>query len=141
MVFVGGLDLSLSRDASAFVVCDVYQAALLAQRLSRQGVPSNAIHLVPSVLQEMASATLDAFRDSTLDLFPNADLIADLKSLRVKEYSTGRSSRLESPRKSGDEGSGTRHGDTASAWGLSLLGAKHVQPASAAHLGSLGLSA
>jgi hypothetical protein len=119
------------------LVADVYQAELLCQRLRRAGVPATGIHLVPSILQNVASATLDAFRDSTLDLYKHGDLLADLKMLRVHEYRDGRAFKLESPRRNTEAGEGTRHGDAASALGLALYGARWAQPATAGHLGSL----
>jgi hypothetical protein len=63
-----------------------------------------------------------------VDLYAQPDLIADLKQLRVREYRDGKAFRLESPRKSTDEGGGTRHGDAASAFALAAWAARRVSP-------------
>lgn len=111
---------------------DAWQAELLCQRLAAQGVPIQPVQGTATVAQETATALLNAFRARNIDLYPHAELLADLGNLRVVER-TGIAAgfRLVSPR--GNE-TGTRHGDLASALQLALLAAnrgrmigQHVQ--------------
>ncbi|MDZ4688505.1 MAG: terminase large subunit [Planctomycetaceae bacterium] len=109
------------RFGSALVAADPYQAVMLLQSLSRTRrtveVPATAENL-----RGMASSLLDAVQDRTIDLFPDATLQADLRSLRVVEKSYG--IRLEAPRRKG--GQGTRHADTASALQLAVFAARRL---------------
>ena len=120
----------------ACVAFDPYQAEYLGQRLVKAGVPAVPIHQSGTTLQAMATATLDAFREGLIDLFPHDDLVADLKALRVVEKSYGY--RLTSPhRKEGE--SGTRHGDCATALQLALHVARGLKTPTVASRGSLVL--
>lgn len=111
----------------AQVAFDVWQAEYLAQRLQRQGIRTEAVPFTASRLQEMTTATLDAFRERRIELYPHADLLSDLRSLRVVEKSYGY--RLESPRRG--DGDGTAHGDTATALAIALRTARHLRASSA----------
>jgi hypothetical protein len=98
------------------VGCDPHQAAYLIQRLQQVRVPAEPVDFVGSNLKAMAEATMSAFTERLIELWPEPSLLADLRNLRVVEKSYG--VRLESPRKSGGEG--TRHGDTATALSIAL---------------------
>ena len=106
----------------SLVACDPWQAALLIQRLQSRGVPMEAVPFSGPNLSAMASATLDAFTQRTLELYDDPALLADLRALRIVERTQG--IRLESPRVSA--GSGTRHGDAATALSLALHAARRV---------------
>ncbi len=108
----------------SLVSCDQWQAEYLLQRLASKGIRVDACHFTGPTLQEMAVATLDSFREQRLDIFDHADLIADLKHLRVVEKSYGY--RLQSPR------SATRgHGDASQALSIALRAARRLQVGSA----------
>lgn len=98
---------------------DPWQAEFLAQRLTRNGVYCDPVHFTSSNLQAMAAATLDAFREKTLQLFPHEELIQDLKAMRVVERSNGY--RLEMAK------GGTEHGDAAQALALALQGSRAIR--------------
>src|SRR5262249_36755190 len=100
---------------------DVWQAEFLGQRLHKAGLSVDPVAITPKVLQEIASATLDAFRERQIDLFRHEALLTDLRALQVVEKSYGY--RLTSPRN--DDG----HGDIASALGLGLLAVKDIRSA------------
>jgi hypothetical protein len=93
------------------LVSDPWQAEQMIQRMSRRMQVSSVPFTGPN-LQAMASGMLDVFREGVIDLFPDDDLVADLRELRISERSYG--FRLESPR--GDRG----HGDSATALTLAV---------------------
>ncbi len=106
---VVGIDRRLVLDR---IGCDVWQAAYLIERLGKQGLPIQGIDFTGSNLRSMCSATLEAFSEANIDLYPDPLLLADLRALRVVEKSYGL--RLESPR--GPQG----HGDAATALAIAL---------------------
>lgn len=112
------------------VAFDPWQGAYLAERLHRAGVAMVPVQPTGANQQSMATATLEVFREGQIDLFDEPDLLADLRALRVVERSYGW--RLESPRANGGQETGTRHGDTAAALMLALLGARRYRAESAA---------
>src|SRR5690606_7632514 len=59
---------------------DPFQAVLLAQELARE-IPVHEVPFVPANLDAMARALLSAFRDRTIHLFDDPDLIRDLGRL------------------------------------------------------------
>ena len=71
-------------------------------------------------LQAMATATLEVFNSLAVRLYPEEQLLSDLRKLRVIEKSYG--FRLESPRDA------TGHGDLATVFLLALLGARDLKP-------------
>lgn len=105
------------------VAFDPWQAEYLAQRLEAQRITTEPVNFVPTSLQEMATATLDAFRERQIELYDHPALLADLRALRVAEKSYGY--RLESPRQS--SGDGTHHGDTATALAIALKACRQIQ--------------
>lgn len=105
------------------LAADPWQAELMTQRLQQAGVPVEGVNFSGPNLQAMATATMDVFRESLIELFDHGDLVADLRRLRIVERSYG--FRLESPRMKHDgEIQGTRHGDCATALSLALLMAR-----------------
>ncbi|MBU4271357.1 MAG: hypothetical protein KKE86_07630 [Planctomycetes bacterium] len=105
----------------AAVAVDPSQAEHLLELLERDGVP--VIRTVQSTgsLQQQAVALLESFQERTIDLFPDADLLADLKRLQVKD--SGMKIRLVSPESKSTE-TGTGHGDLASALSFAVALAK-----------------
>ncbi|HQU46090.1 MAG TPA: terminase large subunit [Pirellulales bacterium] len=97
---------------------DVSQAEYLSERLSKSGVPTQAVDPTSTNMRGMAAVTLEAFNQQLLSLYPQEQLLADLRALRVTEKSYG--IRLTSPR--GPSG----HGDSATALSLALLAAKRL---------------
>jgi hypothetical protein len=84
--------------------------------LGKAYVPVEPVPFVPSNLQGMATATLEAFTGRQIDLYRHDQLIADLQGLRLEEKGYG--TRLASPR--GPSG----HGDCATALALALHAAR-----------------
>jgi phage terminase large subunit-like protein len=108
------------------IACDTSQAVHLVQRLQSRNLPAALIAPSTVNVRLMAEATIAAFRDELLDLHDSSeDLITDLCNLRMVEKSYG--VRLESPRKKSG-GSGTAHGDTASALQLALFALNGIEP-------------
>jgi hypothetical protein len=100
----------------ARLAVDPWQAELLMTRLSKAYIPVEPVPFVPSNLQGMATATLEAFTGRQIDLYRHEQLIADLQGLRLEEKGYG--TRLASPR--GPAG----HGDCATALALALHAAR-----------------
>lgn len=96
----------------AAVGADPWQAAYLIERLRKRGVPIEPVDPTGNNLKSMCSATLEAFNEANIELYPTAPLLADLRALRVVEKSYG--VRLDSPR--GPAG----HGDAATALSIAL---------------------
>jgi phage terminase large subunit-like protein len=92
---------------------DPWQAAYLGERLVKKGIGAVPVDPVPLNLKQQATYTLEAFSERQIELYPDVDLLRDLRALRVVERQYG--VRLESPR--GPAG----HGDTASALALAVL--------------------
>lgn len=95
---------------------DPFQAALMAQRLTRRGVRMDEVAFVGKNLDAMASGLLEEFTARNIDLYPDPPLLADLRRLRIAEKSYGH--KLEATR---DE---TGHADRATALTLALFGAR-----------------
>jgi hypothetical protein len=95
---------------------DPWQSEYLAQRLAAQGVPLECVPFVPATLKAMATFTLEAFSERAIDLYPDGDLLNDLRAVRAVERQYG--VRLESPR--GPSG----HGDAAASLSLALYAAR-----------------
>jgi Phage Terminase len=106
------------------VAVDPFQAELLVQRLQRRGIPIYTLDQTGITLQAQASAVLDGFRERIIDLYPQDQLLADLKGLRVAARNYG--FRLISPHATGTETHATQHGDTATGFSLAMLAAKRV---------------
>jgi phage terminase large subunit-like protein len=104
------------------VTADPWQAELMLQRLSRQGVPCEGLQMSGTTLQGLATAMLTEFRGRTIDLINDPTLAADLRNLRVASRSYG--FRLESP--TGGNHNGTPHGDTATALALAIRAARQA---------------
>ena len=102
------------------VFYDPWQATHLAQRLRRASVRMQEVTFVGPSLQAMATATLEVFNSLAVRLYPEEQLLSDLRKLRVIEKSYG--FRLESPRDA------TGHGDLATVFLLALLGARDLKP-------------
>jgi phage terminase large subunit-like protein len=68
---------------------DPSQAALMAQRLTRRGVPMREIPFVGKNLDRMATSLLEIFRSRAIDLYRDEKLIRDLQRLSIVEKSFG----------------------------------------------------
>ena len=97
---------------------DKWQAAHLLQRVRQCGVSATGVDFTGTSMMTMATEILTAFRESRIELYPQPDLLADLRELRLKE--TNRGTRIESPR------STRGHGDAATAFVLALYGLKGI---------------
>ena len=104
--------LSLNEEFHFQIGCDPWQAQLLISRLQKQNVQIEAVDFTGNSLKGMCSAMLDAFNEKNLAIYPDPNLIADLRALRIVEKQYG--VRLESPR--GPNG----HGDAATALSIAL---------------------
>ena len=94
------------------VFYDPWQAEYMAQTLRNDGVRMEPMPFTGQNLTKMASVLLETFRSRRIDLYPDAQLIADLERLSIVERSYGY--RLESTR---DE---TGHADRATALAIAL---------------------
>lgn len=119
------------------VACDPYQAAYLMQRLRKVGLNCPDAAQTGMQLQYQAQAVLSAFNDDQIDLYREADLLADLKQLQIAERRAF-GFRLVSPRRT--ETHGTRHGDTATALSLAAWASARLRTRAAEYPGSLVLS-
>jgi phage terminase large subunit-like protein len=106
----------------AAVAFDPYQGEHLAELLERAGVPVIRTPQTSVSLQEQATALVEAIQQRSIDIFPNDDVLADLKRLQIRD--TGLKIRLVSPEATGD-GAGTGHGDVASALSFAVALAKN----------------
>jgi len=111
------------------VGADPWQAAYLIERLRKQGVPIEPVDFTGSNLKSMCTATLEAFSEGQIQLYPDPQLTADLRALRVVEKSYG--VRLDSPR--GLNG----HGDAATALAIALHLAKSKNRYPIQHVGGI----
>jgi phage terminase large subunit-like protein len=102
------------------ILADQWQAAQLVQGLQKDGLPAESVAYTLAVLTEVATCAIERFRDRSIRLWRDAQLVKDLVRLRLEERAGGY--RLVSPR--GADG----HGDSVSALLLALLGAKRSPP-------------
>ncbi|MEQ8790250.1 MAG: terminase large subunit [Pirellulaceae bacterium] len=107
----------------AGISLDPHQGEHLAELLQRDGVPIIPTPQTPNSLQEQATTLVEAFQQRTIELYPDDDLAADLKTLRIQDKGT--KVRLLSPEKKTDDGAGTAHGDLASALSFALVCVKN----------------
>lgn len=98
---------------------DPHQAGYLIERLQKRGVAIAEAHQLAQNLKSQCAATLEAFAQDLIDIYADADLLHDLRNLRVKEMNYG--VRLDSPR--GVSG----HGDAATALSICLHLAKTAE--------------
>jgi hypothetical protein len=98
---------------------DPFQAALMAQRLRRQGVRLEEVVFSGQNLDALASGVLEVFKAREIDLYPEPELAQDLAKLRLVERSYGY--RLEAAR----DASG--HADRATALALAVLGSRRLR--------------
>lgn len=102
----------------AAVFYDPTNAGLLAEQLRAAGVPMVEVSFSsPANLAAMAEAVTNSFNDGMVDLYPDKDLLRDLRTMRIKETHYG-GVRLEFPRDRHG------HGDIGTAFALALLGTK-----------------
>jgi phage terminase large subunit-like protein len=120
----------------AVVGYDPSQAEYMGQRLRKIGVPAQSIPPGPKFQQASASELLQAFKEKRIDLYRDPTLLADLRTLRIKETQYGY--RLIAPKTKDDVATG--HADTASALQIALFCARRAESSNAAHVGSLVLS-
>jgi hypothetical protein len=92
------------------IAFDAAESRLMVQRLYRQGVPAVKYDPVPKNLTTMVDVTFQMFRDGLIDLFPNAELMADLCKLTILDRGNVR--KFESKRDS------SGHADTAFAFAI-----------------------
>lgn len=111
----------------AGVALDPHQGEHLIELLERENVPVMRTPQTVASLQDQATALVEAFQQRTIDLFPDDDLLADLKRLQVKD--SGLKIRLVSPELTRDDGAGTGHGDLASALSFAIALAKNQEGA------------
>jgi phage terminase large subunit-like protein len=117
------IDLHKRLNLSAVAV-DPFQAEMLVQRLQRKGIPIYTLSMTGITLQAMASAVTDVFREKSVDLYPDDQLLADLRGLRIADRNYG--FRLVSPRATRMDTHATQHGDTATGFSLAMLAAKRA---------------
>lgn len=99
---------------------DPHQAQLLAERCRASGISMHEVPFTGSNLALMASALLERFASSSIELFPDEALLGDLRRLKIIVRNYGY--RLDSAR------GPTGHGDRATALALAVLGARRCPP-------------
>lgn len=97
------------------VAFDPWQSEYLSQRLTDAGLPCLQVPMVARNLQAMATSLTEAFSERVIQLFDDAALLADLRSLRVVEKQYGW--RLDPVRNSDG------HGDRGVALAIGLFAA------------------
>jgi phage terminase large subunit-like protein len=121
-VSIDAVEKSIARAHARFnfaaVACDRWESSLLAERLRTGGIPAATIDATGSNLKEQAAELMRVFGDGMVDLYPDENLLRDLRAARVTEKSYG--FRIESPRDAAG------HGDTLSAFNLALLAARRL---------------
>jgi phage terminase large subunit-like protein len=118
-------DLLADHERYNFLWCgyDPFQAELMAQRLTRAGVPMVEVPFVGKTLDLMARELMQAFRNRRVAMYDDPQFIADLFRLRITEKSYGY--KLDS---ASDE---TGHADSAIAFSIVLpvaLEASQLEP-------------
>jgi hypothetical protein len=108
--------LDLHARFSCPLALDPWQGAYLFERMTKAGIRCESTDPTPVNLRGMATATLEAFSERLLALYPHERLLGDLRALRCEERQYG--VRLTSPR--GPSG----HGDAATALSIALHAAK-----------------
>ena len=68
---------------------DPWQAAYLIERLKKRGVMIEPVDFTGNTLKSMCSAVLESFSEGRLELYPDPQLLTDLRNLRVVEKSYG----------------------------------------------------
>lgn len=109
----------------AGIAADPHQAEHLIELLEKDRIPISGRSQNVNTLQEQAQRTLEAFQERMIDIYHHPDLLADLKSLRIKE--TGTRIRFICPERAETDDSGTAHGDLASALSFAVAIAAEKQ--------------
>jgi phage terminase large subunit-like protein len=68
---------------------DPFQCALMAEQLAGLGIPMYPVPFTPTNLDAMARALLSAFRDRSIHLYRDPDLLRDLSRLSIVERPAG----------------------------------------------------
>ena len=68
---------------------DPFQAEYMAQRARLVGLESHPVPFTGQQLTSMASAFLEMFRSQQIDIYPDPQLVEDLRRLRIEETSYG----------------------------------------------------
>ena len=98
---------------------DMWQAEQLHQRLSNSGCWIEGVSFGGKPAAEMASALVEAFSSRTIALYPDADLLADLRRLRIVEGPSGWKLAADRTAEGG-------HADRAIGLALAALGARRA---------------
>jgi phage terminase large subunit-like protein len=103
------------------LAADPWQCEDLLQRLHYQrNINAVSVPFTGPNLQSMAQVTLDTFREKHIEMFPQDQLVADLKGMKIVEKSYGW--RLVP----GSSCDGTPHGDASMALALALHASKEI---------------
>jgi len=97
---------------------DPYQAELLITNLQAEGAVIEGVPFVGAALVEMASGLVEVFSSRVIELYPDGELLADLRRLRIADSPAGW--RLSAPR------TAAGHCDRAVALSLAVLGARRA---------------
>jgi hypothetical protein len=113
---VGAAVLDVHRIFRPIILADPYQCEMLGQQVRKAGVMLGMQPFTGQALSEMASGLIEVFASRTIDIFPDAQLLADLRRLRLKESPSGW--KLDAPRTTAG------HCDRATALALAVLAAR-----------------
>jgi len=104
------------------ICMDPFQGEYLAEQLQKEGVPVKLLPQTTASLQDQATNLVEVFQQRMIDLFDDADLIADLKRLQL--FDNGQRVRLKSPESDIEGEAGTVHGDLAAALSFAISEAR-----------------
>lgn len=110
--------IDLHREYGFTLFYDPWQAQHMAQRLQARGIACVEVPSSGPNMTKMASAVVETFSEGQIELYDDAELLADLRSLRIVEKSYGY--RIDAQRtKAG-------HADRAFATALLLYGVRET---------------
>jgi hypothetical protein len=102
----------------SLVAMDVWQGEHMHQRLTKRNIPCLPVTFTSAAMQAMATAMLGRFKDRSVLLWPQSDVLRDLRAMKIADR--GASYRLQWERN--EHG----HGDAGTSLALGMLGARHV---------------
>jgi hypothetical protein len=82
------MDLHVRFNRPKFLA-DPYQAESSVQQLKRQGVWIDTVAFTGQALVEMASGLVEIFSSRRIDLYPDAELLSEIRRLRLRESIAG----------------------------------------------------
>ena len=104
---------------------DPHEGERLAEELREAGIRVRQVNQQPVQLVQQSEALWDAVTRRRLRTYPDADLVADLKSARIVDNAYGW--RISHNRQTSSASPGTGHGDTCTALSIAIQTLKRYQ--------------